>query len=213
MTLFRPLAIALTALALPASAMQLVFDDSWKFQKFPFQPDNDYALNGDTLGVTSDGTVSLVYLRTDDATDATGASWDWSVSQGVPPTDLTQKGGDDRNLSLYFVFADPEQAAALEGAELRGLMGADDVRILIYVWGGDAEPGSFLDSPYLGDKGKTIVLRGAGDGSYSETVDFAADLEKAFGARPSELLGIAVSADSDDTDTSIDAQISNLTLE
>ena len=213
MKLSRILAAALGLLALPASAAQLAFDDTWKFQKFPFQPDNQYTLDGQSLGVTSEGTVSLVYYRTDDATDAAGASWDWSVDQGVPVTDLSVKGGDDRNLALYFVFAEPEQAAALEGAGLRSLMGADDVRILIYVWGGQSETGTFLESPYLNEKGKTVVLRPASTGSFSESVDFDADLQEAFGERPSELLGIAVSADSDDTESVITAQISKLTLE
>lgn len=209
----RYLALACGLLSLPATAAPVAFDDSWQFQKFPFQPDNDYSLDGDNLGVMSDGTVSLVYRRIDDATDAAGATWNWSVDRGVPATDLSVKGGDDRNMALYFVFADPQQAAKLEGAALRSLMGAEDVRILIYVWGGTSEPGTQLDSPYLADKGKTIILRPAGEGSYRESVDFDADLMDAFGERPSELLGIAISADSDDTATTIDARISDLTLE
>jgi len=201
------------AFALPLAAAEIPFDDQWREQTFPFQPANEYALNGDTLGVSSEGTVSLVYRRTPEVPDATGASWSWTVTEGVPATDLAQKGGDDRNLALYFVFADDATAEALQGASLRRLLGAEAARILVYVRGGDVAPGTMQDSPYLGERGKTIVLAETGTGSQSERVDFDADLQEAFGTRPPRLLGVAVSADSDDTDSVIDATISGLSLE
>lgn len=70
-----------------------------------------------------------------------------------------------------------------------------------------------LDSPYLGERGKTIVVEGTGTGQSDVSIDFDADLDRAFGERPSQLLGIAVSADSDDTESMIDATVSDLTVD
>jgi len=207
------LTTALLFLSAPLLAAPIAFDDQWQTQKFPFQADNDYALNGTSLGVVSDDSVSLVYRRTGDAAAAGSASWTWSVSEGVPATDLSVKGGDDRDLALYFVFSDTATAHELEGASLRSLLGAEKVRVLVYVWGGDSPKGTVLDSPYLGARGKTVILHGSGTGKQSEQVSFDADLTSAFGERPPVLLGVAVSADSDDTDSRIDATISDLTLD
>lgn len=70
-----------------------------------------------------------------------GAYWMWSVEVGVPPTELSRKGGDDRNPSLYFIFAPQDVAVAVEGMGIRKLMENPDIRVLMYVWGGGARPG------------------------------------------------------------------------
>ncbi|NBT32880.1 MAG: DUF3047 domain-containing protein, partial [Rhodobacteraceae bacterium] len=49
-------------------------------------------------------------------------------------------------------------------------------------------------------------------GGYSETVDLGRDFKSAFGRMPEALVGVAVSADSDDTDSVIRARLGNLTL-
>jgi hypothetical protein len=57
------------------------------------------------------------------------------------------------------------------------------------------------------------VLRGAETGSFREQVDLAEDYQRAFGAASGQaLVGLAVSADSDDTDSVIDAAIADLSL-
>lgn len=70
----------------------------------------------------------------------------------------------------------------------------------------------FCRAPYLGARGKTVVLRGAGTGQARESVDLAADFRRAFGGQATSLVGLAVSGDSDDTDTMIRARISSLTM-
>lgn len=70
-----------------------------------------------------------------------------------------------------------------------------------------------LPSPYLGERGKTVVLRAAGTGAHGEDIDLAADYARAFGSdAPGALVGIAVSGDSDDTESRIDASIRNLAV-
>ncbi|SIT10737.1 Protein of unknown function [Roseivivax lentus] len=215
-------ALVAAALAMPAvlpsavTAATVPFDDaSWKVQRFSLFSGNDYDFRGDALSVVSDGTVSIAYRPLAPANwQARGASWSWSVETSVPPTDLTRKGGDDRNLAVYFVFLPEAEARALQGASITRLLNEEAIRALVYVWGGDQARGAVLPSPYLGARGKTVVLRGAGTGGHRERVDLAADYARAFGGgAPGALVGIAVSGDSDDTDSRIDATISGLQVD
>ena len=95
---------------------------------------------------------------------------------------------------------------------LRSLLGNRNAKMLVYVWGGDHQRGEVLDSPYLDARGKSLILRGAGTGTHAETVDLAADYARIFGGTPDALVGIAVSADSDDTETAIRASISDMVI-
>lgn len=213
MRFILPVALtALTCLAAPAAhAMPVAFDKSWKHQRFSLFSGNDYARRGGALDVTSDAAVSLLYRELPkSAWRASGASWNWQVSQSVPPTNLSRKGGDDRNLALYFVFLPEGAAERAQGSRVTRLLSNDDVRVLVYVWGGDHARGEVLNSPYLGARGKTVVLRGAGTGEARESVDLNADFRRAFGGQATSLVGLAVSGDSDDTDSMIRARISGL---
>ncbi|QFS82637.1 hypothetical protein FIU97_07445 [Roseivivax sp. THAF40] len=208
-------ALLAASLALPVGAASVPFEDSaWKVQRFSLFSGNDYGFEGDSLSVASDGTVSIAYRPLAPANwGARSASWSWSVDASVPATDLTQKGGDDRNLAVYFVFLPEAQARELQGASITRLLNEDAIRALVYVWGGDHGRGDVLPSPYLGERGKTVVLRAAGTGAHGEDIDLAADYARAFGSdAPGALVGIAVSGDSDDTESRIDASIRNLAV-
>jgi hypothetical protein len=211
-----PAVLGLVFLALgaaPAVASAVSFDKTWKEQRFSLFSSNDFGLFGDALKVGSDGTVSLVWTKlASDFRNARMASWNWQVNEGVPPTDLTAKGGDDRNLSLYFIFLPEEVAETARGGDVMDLLDRPDVRILMYVWGGNHPQGAILPTPYLGERGRTIVRQPAGTGSTSDTVDLGKDHLAAFGEAAKSLVGLAVSADSDDTGTHIDATISRLRL-
>lgn len=207
----------LLAVVLPANAAFAIgavpFDGTWREQRFALFSSNEYRFGGDRLDVRSDGTVSLVWARLPETGwGARGASWRWSVARSVPATDLRLKGSDDRNLALYFVFLPEAEARAAGRANIRRLLEADAARVLVYVWGGAAGQPRLQDSPYLGTRGKTVVLRAAGTGAAAETVNLAADHRAAFGSDPGALVGIAVSADSDDTASAIRARIEGLTL-
>ncbi|MCK0119103.1 DUF3047 domain-containing protein [Loktanella sp. F6476L] len=212
MTFFRTLAIAATLVANTAAAGPVSFSSGWSEQKLSLFSNNRYSF-GNTLSMTSDGGVSIAWKRIPQSDwQSTNGRWNWTVEQSVPATDLRQKGGDDRNMSLYFVFVPDDQAAGLQNASIRQLLGNDDVRVLLYVWGGNHARGSQFQSPYLRGQGVNVMLRQAGTGSYSENVNLAADYAQAFGGQPGSLVGIAVSGDSDDTDSTIRAAIGNLTL-
>jgi hypothetical protein len=196
-----------------AAANAVTFDGGWREQRFSLFSSNDYTQAGDSLRVASDGTVSLLWTALPDVfRDARRAAWRWSVDRSPPPTDLTRKGGDDRALSLYFVFLPEARADAMRGRSVMDLLDADDVRVLMYVVGGARGDAAVLPSPYLGARGRTIALRPAGAGAWEETVDLSADFRRAFGEEATALVGLAVSADSDDTGTAVRAELSRLTI-
>ncbi|MBU2957836.1 DUF3047 domain-containing protein [Paracoccus sp. 1_MG-2023] len=212
MRLAIPTAILLT-LGQAAMAGPVSFANGWQEQRLSLFSTNDYRF-GANLSMVSDGSVSIAWTRVPEADwNAGGASWNWTVEQSVPATDLSRKGGDDRNLSLYFVFVPQAAAPGLKGANIRSLLGNDQVRIIQYAWGGQHARGQVLPSPY-GPQGQgvTIPLRQAGTGSHGESVDLPADYARAFGGSKGALIGLAVSGDSDDTDSVIRAAIGNLTL-
>ncbi|MCO4847149.1 MAG: DUF3047 domain-containing protein [Yoonia sp.] len=204
------------ALALATSAAHagpVSFSSGWAEQKLSLFSSNDYTF-GESLNMTSNGSVSIAWTRVDQADwGSDSASWDWSVSQSVPATDLSLKGGDDRNISVYFVFVPASVAPSLEGANIRALLGRSDVRVLQYAWGGNNPKGAVIPSPYgKAGTGVTIPLRNAGTGSASENVDLSADFARAFGGTKGALIGLAVSGDSDDTNSVIQAAVSTLNL-
>lgn len=203
----------LAVLATSAWAGAIRFDEGWREQTFPFKRPNAWTLAADRLSLSSDGGVSLLYrpLGRGEAA-ARQASWQWSVRQSVPPTDLTRKGGDDRNLALYFLFLPDAAADRLRGAGLAKVLRDRDARALVYVHGGAHPIGAPVGSPYLGPRGVTIPLQPARPNTATQTVDLASDFRRAFGVEPGVLFGLAISADSDDTSSSIRAELDRLTL-
>jgi hypothetical protein len=195
------------------TAGPISFGGSWSEQRLQLFSSNDYSFNGGSLDIVSDGAVSLAWTRTGRGDwGARVASWNWAVDQSVPATDLRLKGGDDRNISVYFVFLPEADAVNMENANIRQLNGNPNVRILQYVWGGNHSRGDVQQSPYAPGQGANVILRQAGTGRNSESVDLARDFATAFGDVPGALVGIAVSADSDDTNSMIRASVSDLAI-
>ncbi|SEW23706.1 Protein of unknown function [Cognatiyoonia koreensis] len=213
MRLVTTAAVLAAVLAHPAIAGPVSFASGWAEQRLSLFSSNDYSF-GNQLSMVSNGSVSIAWTRLPRSEwAATGAAWTWAVEQSVPATSLAQKGGDDRNIALYFVFLPESAAEGLEGAGIRQLLGRSDVRTLIYTWGGNHGQGQFIQSPYLPGQGVTVALRQAGTGSHSENVNLARDYTNAFGGQPGALVGLAVSGDSDDTSSVIRAAISGLRLQ
>ena len=209
----RILLAAAVSTATAGSAGPVSFASGWSEQKLSLFSSNDYNF-GSNLSMVSNGSVSIAWSRVGQSDwGANGASWSWTVNKSVPATDLSRKGGDDRNISLYFVFVPADVAPTLSGAGIRSLLGRSDVRVIQYAWGGNNAVGSVIASPYRkSGTGVTIPLRQAGTGSATERVDLAADYARAFGGQKGALIGLAVSGDSDDTSSVIEAAIGNLSL-
>ncbi|UWP89445.1 DUF3047 domain-containing protein [Aliiroseovarius crassostreae] len=208
------LSALLGMVVVPAKAGPIRLDD-WKTHWFAsFFSRVTFEGAPDRMAVDADGSVSITYkLLPISEQGASRASWTWSVAKSVPPTDLTRKGGDDRNLALYFAFLPKDQADQATRQSLRKLLKNPDGRVLVYVHGGAHKRGSLLPSPYLGARGKTVVLRPSGEGAATESINLAADYKRAFGGTPGALVALALSADSDDTDAEMMGVIEGLRLE
>ncbi|MEY8117870.1 DUF3047 domain-containing protein [Falsihalocynthiibacter sp. BN13B15] len=210
----KAILIFVLAFGLTATETHAMFFGNWIEQKFSLFSSNKWTQSRQGVRVISDGSVSLLWTRLPASdSSAVTAKWNWSVDNSVPPTTLSKKGGDDRNLALYFVFVPPEVAEKNRNSNIRKLLKVNDARILMYVWGGNYARGDIVPSPYLGMRGKTIILRSAGTGEFGESVDLAADYKRAFGEPKTVLVGLAVSSDSDDTKTMVRARLQDLRIE
>lgn len=189
---------------------------AWREVRFPGRAANHFAVDGDVVRVTSDGSVSVLWR--DVAVDLAATPilvWRWRVDAAPPPTALARRGGDDRALALYATFtADP--AAETLGTRLRRAMlepfvdGPMPGRVLTFVWGGDGDARGWFVNPYLAESGRMRVLRGpeAPLGVWlEEAVDLGAEHAAAFGEPARTLLQLGVSADTDDTASRAEASL------
>ena len=145
-------------------------------------------------------------------------SWRWRVDETMPPTDLALKGSDDRPLALHIWFpADPNRASWWHRLSRVALDLVIDAPVsgkwLTYVWGCIGGRGDSLINPYTGPDGVIYILR-SGDTPtgrwFSETIDIAADFEKAFGYPAPAPIYIAISANADDTGSNSVAVIADI---
>jgi len=172
----------------------------WRSVNFPRRRGANFSADGkDALIVETTGGVGLLWQPVPgEVAGAEQARWRWQKTQGVGPTDLSKKGGDDRVLAVYFAFAEPSDA----GKDLPDLLRKGRGEVLVYVWGGSAKRGTVLQLPYFEGRGRTIVKRAATEKPgiwFDEKAAVRADFKRAFGKNPGHLVAIAVSSDSDDT--------------
>ena len=207
------IAVLLAALAalIPvadSNAQQVLFDKSWKEQGFPRLKKNTYRLNGDSVEILSDDAISILFRRLPESFwNGRKASWQWTVRQGVAPTNLKARGGEDRNVSIYFLFLPREIAERLRNRSMARIFDNKHRRMIQYMHGGAHDPGERFYSPYGGKSGLNVVLR-TSLGTHREEVDLESDYVAAFGFQPEVLIGIGLSADSDDTDGMVRATVS-----
>ncbi len=201
------------ALAPPAGGEPIAFDNSWKTVRFPRLDSNEYDFSGNSLIIRSDESVSIVVkILPERLWEATAASWEWAVDQSVPPTDLSRRGGDDRNIIIYFLFMPERTIRSMSAIAPRKLILNDDAKILSVAWGGNHRRGEVMDNPFAKGRSKIIVLRQSGTGMFDESIDIAGSYAAAFGSAPEKLVAVAVGSDSDDTGSAVRARVSGLEL-
>ena len=152
-----------------------VFDARWQHLTFRRIPPTGFRPEGTRLIVRSERGASVFWrVLAEGERGLLTASWRWSVARSVPATDLARRGGDDRNLALYWVFLDPRAAERVGAdADIADLLGRRGARIVIHVWGGDAPRGTVSANPWFRGRGANLALREAGTGDHAETVDLA----------------------------------------
>ena len=205
--------LAAAGVGMAGRAGALDFDSAWTHQTFPRQEANGYGLSQEHLDIASDGSVSLLIREVPTTLwGARDARWTWEVTRSVPATDLAQRGGDVRNIAIYFVFFPEDRANDLRGASPRRILTNRAARILVYTWGGGSSGPRVFPNPWLDGQGFTVARRPAGTGRFEEAADLGADYARAFGGEPGALFGIGISSDSDDSDSAVRARISGLRL-
>ncbi len=184
----------------------------WEMLSFRGIPETTFRAAPDgAMEVLADKSSSVLYLKiADDPVAATRLRWEWQVIDPLPATDLSRTDGDDRILSIYVAFTDGSFASKLKA--MASPLAAGNV--LNYVWGGAAA----LDiaHPHFPDTGRLIVKRtmSAPVGAWlSESVDLAADYERAFGRPAPGVAYIGLSGDADDTGRVSRGLIRNIVLE
>lgn len=219
------LAATLGPLASPLNAGEVQFGGNlerqgWKVLTFRSQRPMSFLPEGaGQLNISGEKAVSVIWRAVgEEFWPRRTARWRWRVSSGPPASNLAVKGGDDRAIALYFVFARDEAAArAAKGSQsLTTALWWSSGAALVYVWGGDGARNAVVPSPHMGASGK-LILRQPGavaDGVWrSERADLAADFRRAFGREPGPLVGIAVSSDNDDSGARTSASLAGLVLE
>lgn len=190
----------------------------WQAIDFNNIAPNAWAESGGAVTVASDDSASLFYYTLTPGRSAPVLTWRWRVDQGVPATDLTRKGGDDRSMAVTVGFAYDSASASIgermKRVVVESVAGSDAPgRILEFVWGGQQAVGTSIQSPYSGNAGRIIIQHPASDPTgvwVEERVDLAALYREVWGGEPTPVTQIALTADSDDTDGAIRASITDI---
>ena len=177
--------------------------NGWRLMKFDGIPETVFESTADgAISVSTTASCGILFRRLDKDMRRPFVSWRWKVLKGLPPTDQSLKGGDDRPIAVH-VWFEPTVATAGFFRTMADMLGFDmPGRGLIYVWGGlGAGEGEVLINPYNAERSRIIILRGGRPPEnvwMAERVDMAADYRRAYGEDPPPPMYIAISGDSDD---------------
>ncbi len=225
----RPVSAVLLALGLVAGGVAATANPAplapgliaagWQELPFDDKKRNRFLGDQDQVTVISEGGVSMLYRDVEvDLSDTPTLAWRWRVDRTMAPTSLSQKGQDDRPIAVYLSFPFDPAAASWGERLLRPLVEAlkgpnAPGRVIAYTWGGLGNRGDLIESPYLKSAGAIIVLR-PGDAPtgqwFEERVDIAADYQRVFGSPAPAPGRLAISADSDDSQTASHASIAEI---
>lgn len=189
-----------------------VFPAGWAHQALPgVERPNRFDLvpegNNTVLRVVSDRSASsLAFARRIDAAATPLLKWSWRISRAVADSDLRTKSGDDYAARVYVLFDLPVDRLSmgdrLKISAARLLHDAEvPAAALCYVWGTAQAAGESGWNPYT-DRVRMIVVDSGNEhaGKWRDVVrDVAADFKAAFGEPLPPVSGIALGADTDNT--------------
>ncbi|WP_332669873.1 DUF3047 domain-containing protein [Aromatoleum sp.] len=199
------------------------FPGGWRHQTLPkVERANRFDLvrddGGTVLRVRSDASASALAHPLDvDPAGTPILAWRWNVSNPVAGSDFTRKDGDDYAGRVYVLFDFPVErlsvADRLKMTLARAAYGTElPTAAIAYVWGAAQPAGATGPNPYT-DRVRMVVVdsgpRRAGEWIEVRR-DVAADFRAAFGEAPPRIIGIAVSADTDNTGEGVTALFGDL---
>ena len=145
--------------------------------------------------------------------------WRWKGEQALQVSDHTQRATDDAIARVYVTFTHPPEQLTLVqralDALIRALYGRSPPHAtLMYLWDGRAMVGTSRRNAYT-DRVHNIVVE-SGSAHLGQWLayerDIDADYRAAFGSAPSQMTGIAVMTDADNTAGSAAALYGDITL-
>ncbi len=200
------------------------FEDDWTLTTLPDVNPTQFELvyDGDVVVVKAtakNAASSLTRKVRRDLSVQPSLGWRWRIDRVVKQSDITTKHGDDFAARLYVFFDYPiERLSLVERVKLNLAQWwyGDQVpaAALCYVWANREQPGFTAWNAYTG-RVRMIVLRNAESevGNWvDEKRDLAADFRAAFGDVTPVVTGIAIAADTDQTDEAVIAWFGDIRL-
>ncbi len=146
-------------------------------------------------------------------------SWCWKVDDIITKGDVTKKSGDDYAARIYVTFRfDPEKASFWESAKFKtykALYGEFPPKgALNYVWANRLPKGESADNAYT-DRAQMLAVESGTEqvGKWRcEERNLYEDYRKLFGEEPTNISGIAVMTDTDNTGETASASYADLVL-
>lgn len=166
---------------------------------------------------------NLAHSLVDLPASAHKLSWRWRLDEPNPASDLLHKAGDDSPVKVCAMFDLPLSALPFVDRQLLRIARLSAGEYLpsasvCYVWDSRLKAGTSLDNAFT-RRIREIVLRGPDAPLHqwvSEQRDLAADFLLLFGDETSTvppLVGVAIGADADNTQTRSVAFVASITLE
>ncbi len=197
--------------------------EPWQRQSLPgVERQNTFELVADAgrtvLEVRSDAAAStLTHVLAVEPAQAPLLTWRWKVSRALKGSDFSRKSGDDYAARVYVLFDYPVEKLSLgDRVKMslgRTLYGAElPTAAIAYVWGTAQKVGDTGPNPYTDRVQMIVVDSGAGQvGQWREIErDVAADFRAVFGVEAPRVVGIAVSADTDNTGEAVVTRFGDL---
>lgn len=208
------------------AALGAAVPTGWKHQVLPkVKQANRFAIVADegvpVLQINSNASASswLAPLEVPPA-QAASLRWRWKVSQSLAASDLRSKAGDDYAARLYVTFDLPlERLSGLDQLRIESarLISGTDIPAasLCYVWGHAQPVGAHGPNPYTDRVHMKVLDSGAQHaGQWRELrVNLAQDWAQAFGGPMPPVNGIALSADTDNSGSSVQAWFGDVRFE
>lgn len=184
----------------------------WQHQPLPrVERENRFDLVADggatVLRVRSEAAAStLTHPLAVDPARTPRLAWRWKVSNALAGSDFSRKAGDDYAARVYVLFDYPvDRLSFADRVRIslgRALYGADlPAAAIAYVWGTAQSVGASGPNPYTDRVRMIVVDSGPGAaGQWREVErDLAADFRAVFGEPVPPVVGLALSADTDNT--------------
>jgi hypothetical protein len=102
--------------------------------------------------------------------------------------------------------------ASAPARQFPSLLRNRNVQVLMYTWGGDNPQGSVIPSPHAPNRLRNIVQRRPTTGDFRESVDLQRDFPRVFGVEMRNLVALAVSSNSENSGSRVQAEVSGWVL-